>query len=70
MRISYATGQAAVWGVFVQNGLVYASDINTGLYILRSAAASDVSPFVISQQGMNTFTTAETGSVPKGGYGK
>jgi hypothetical protein len=28
-------GKASVWGVYVQDDLIFLSDINTGLYILR-----------------------------------
>jgi hypothetical protein len=32
---AFLGGKASVWGVYVQNDLIFISDINTGLYILR-----------------------------------
>ncbi|MBI3952147.1 MAG: hypothetical protein HY314_16995 [Acidobacteria bacterium] len=32
------SGKASVWGVYVQNDLIFISDINIGLYILRRKA--------------------------------
>jgi choice-of-anchor B domain-containing protein len=34
-RRGFLGGRPAVWGVYVQNDLIFISDINTGLYILR-----------------------------------